>query len=138
VNDAMPLHVSRLVEEALGELGRHLSGARVAVLGFAYLAESDDERNSPSEALVTALTACGAEVRVHDPFVERFAGSIDDTLRDVDAIVIAVAHRAYESIDWIHARTLVRTPALIDARFVITAARAHDAGFVFRGVGRAR
>ena len=138
VNDAMPLHVSRLVEEALGELGRHLSGARVAVLGFAYLAESDDERNSPSEALVTALTACGADVRVHDPFVARFSGSIEDTLRDVDAIVIAVAHRAYESIDWIHARTLVRTPALIDARFVITRAVAHDAGFVFRGVGRAR
>ncbi|MBN8615446.1 MAG: nucleotide sugar dehydrogenase [Deltaproteobacteria bacterium] len=138
VNDAMPLHVSRLVEEALGELGRHLSGARVAVLGFAYLAESDDERNSPSEALVTALTACGADVRVHDPFVARFAGSIEDTLRDVDAIVIAVAHRAYESIDWIHARTLVRTPALIDARFVITRALAHDAGFAFRGVGRAR
>ncbi len=136
VNDGMPLHVSRLVEEALRELGKHLSGARVAVLGFAYLAESDDERNSPSEALVTALTACGADVRVHDPFVTRFAGPLDDTLRDVDAIVIAVAHRAYESLDWLRVRTLVRTPALVDARFVITPELAHDAGFVFRGVGR--
>lgn len=136
VNDAMPLHVSGLVEEALHELGKDLAGSRVAVLGFAYLAESDDERNSPSEALVTALSACGAEVRVHDPFVARFAGSIDDAVRDVDAIVIAVAHGAYTSLDWARVRSLVRTAALIDARFVIEPAAARAAGFTFRGVGR--
>ncbi len=136
VNDGMPLHVSGLVEDALGALGRGIASARVAVLGFAYLEESDDERNSPSEALVTALAACGAEVRVHDPFVARFAGAIDDVVRDADAIVIAVAHRAYRELDWPHLRALVRTPALIDARFVISPELARSHGFTFRGVGR--
>jgi UDP-N-acetyl-D-mannosaminuronic acid dehydrogenase len=138
VNDGMPLHVSRLVEDALVALDRDLSGARVAVLGFSYLEESDDERNSPSEALVTALTACGAEVRVHDPFIARFAIDLDDVLRGVDAIVIAVAHRAYRELDWRRVRSLVRTPALIDTRFVISPELAQGHGFTFRGVGRGR
>jgi UDP-N-acetyl-D-mannosaminuronic acid dehydrogenase len=136
VNDDMPLHVSGLVEDALRALGKGIASARVAVLGYAYLEESDDERNSPSEALVTALSACGAEVRVHDPFVARFAGELTEVVRDVDAVVIAVAHRAYKEMDLAQIRSLVRTPALIDARFVVTPALARSHGFAFRGVGR--
>lgn len=136
VNDDMPLHVSGLVEDALGALGKGIASARVAVLGYAYLEESDDERNSPSEALVTALSACGAEVRVHDPFVARFAGELTEVVRDVDAVVIAVAHRAYKEMDLAQIRSLVRTPALVDARFVISPELARSHGFSFRGVGR--
>jgi UDP-N-acetyl-D-mannosaminuronic acid dehydrogenase len=136
VNDAMPLHVCRLVEEALLEAGRELASARVSVLGWAYLEESDDERNSPSEALVTALEACGATVTVHDPFVARFRGALEDAVRGADAVVIAVAHRAYRIADWAALRALARAGALIDGRFVITPDRARAAGWVFRGVGR--
>jgi UDP-N-acetyl-D-mannosaminuronic acid dehydrogenase len=138
VNDAMPLHVCRLVEEALGDAGRELSGARVTVLGYAYLEDSDDERNSPSEALVTALEACGAEVRVHDPFVTRFAGPLERAVEGADAVVIAVAHRAYRALDWATLRALARAGALIDGRFVVEPGAAHAAGWSFRGVGRGR
>ncbi len=137
VNDEMPLHVADLVEDAIREAGRAIEGAIVTVLGYAYLEESDDERNSPSETLVHALRARGADVRVHDPFVERFSGSLDDALRGADAVVIAVAHRAYREIDWERARALVRSPALVDARLLVTPSHARERGFAFRGVGRA-
>jgi UDP-N-acetyl-D-mannosaminuronic acid dehydrogenase len=136
VNDAMPLHVCGLVEDALVAAGRTIAGASVAVLGWAYLEESDDERNSPSEPLVTALEACGATVRVHDPFVARFRGALEDTVRGADAVVIAVAHRAYREADWAALRGLAGAGALIDGRFVITPEAARAAGWVFRGVGR--
>ncbi len=135
-NDDMPLHVCGLVEEALHEAGRELAGANVAVLGYAYLEESDDERNSPSEVLVTALAACGAHVHVHDPFVERFSRPLADVVRDADAVVIAVAHKAYRDADWASLRATARAGALVDARFVITPEVARAGGWVFRGVGR--
>ncbi|GAB4215719.1 MAG: UDP-N-acetyl-D-mannosamine dehydrogenase [Sandaracinaceae bacterium] len=138
VNDAMPLHVCGLVEDALAEAGRDIAGARVAVLGWAYLEDSDDERNSPSEALVTALEACGADVQVHDPFVARFRGALEDAVRGADAVVIAVAHRVYRDADWAALRRLAGTGALIDGRFVVTPEAARAAGWVFRGVGRGR
>lgn len=136
VNDAMPEHVAGLVEDALTQAGRPIAEADVAVLGFAYLAESDDERNSPSESLVAALEARGARVRVHDPFIARFAGPTDEALRGADAVVVAVAHHAYVQLDWATVRGLVRTPVLIDARFVVEPRVVQAAGFTFRGVGR--
>lgn len=136
VNDEMPLHVAELAEGALREAGRAIDGAVVTVLGYAYLEESDDERNSPSETLVHALRARGAEVRVHDPFVARFSGSLDDALRGADVVVIAVAHRAYREIDWAKVGGILRTRALVDARLSVTPDRARELGFVVRGVGR--
>ena len=49
INDGMPLHLAELTAHALEAAGRKMSEARVAVLGYSYLEESDDVRNSPSE-----------------------------------------------------------------------------------------
>ncbi len=136
VNDGMPLHLLELVGEALAARGQSLEGARVLVLGYAYLEESDDERNTPSEVLVEALRALGADVRIHDPFVQRFSGEID--VVGVDAIVIAVAHRAYRDLDWAELQTRVKTPVLVDGRFVIEPSKVRQLGWEFRGIGRAR
>ena len=54
--------------------GCRLGGARIGVLGYRYLEDSDDTRNSPSEVLVGRLQALGAEVVVHDPWVPAYRG----------------------------------------------------------------
>jgi len=136
VNDGMPLHLLELTGEALEAQGQSLEGATILVLGYAYLEESDDERNTPSEVLIEALRALGATVRIHDPFVHRFSGEIE--VEAVDAIVIAVAHRAYRDLDWAALKERVKTPVLVDGRFVIEPSRVRDLGWEFRGIGRAR
>ena len=55
INDGMPLHVADLTATALQEAGVDVTAARVAVLGYAYLENSDDTRDSPSAALVERL-----------------------------------------------------------------------------------
>lgn len=72
VNDSMPVHMSRLVERALAEKGRDIAGSRVAILGVAYLEDSDDTRNTPALPLIAMLQIKGAELIAHDPYVKGF------------------------------------------------------------------
>ena len=48
VNDSMPLHMADLAEAALRQAGIPLSSAKIAILGYAFLEESDDTRNTPA------------------------------------------------------------------------------------------
>jgi UDP-N-acetyl-D-mannosaminuronic acid dehydrogenase len=72
----MPLHVADLVQKALASLGCDIAGSRVLVLGYAYLEDSDDTRNSPSETLAARLKFMGAEVVIHDPYVPEYQGEV--------------------------------------------------------------
>lgn len=134
-NDDMPRHVLALVASALGSAGRSLSGSRVAALGYAYLPECDDTRNSPSEVFVRLALAKGCEVRVHDPFVQAHTRPLEDVLDQADALVVLVAHEAYKRLDLDEVVARMRTKVLVDARGVIDRERAHRAGLVWRGLG---
>lgn len=135
VNDAMPLHVADLLVDGLRSLGRDIARARIAVLGYAYLEESDDTRNSPSEMLVNHLRALGAEVTIHDPFVAEYRGDVWACVRGCDAVVLMVAHRAYRALDLAALKSALRTPILIDGRNLFDASCARAAGLLYRCVG---
>ncbi|AKU96298.1 UDP-glucose dehydrogenase [Labilithrix luteola] len=138
VNDAMPLHVGRLVEAALREAGVAIAGARVVLLGYAYLANSNDTQNSPSATLATYLRERGANVIVHDPWVAGHATDLWDATRGADAAVLMVAHDAYCDLDLTRLKATLAHPVLIDGRRVVDADAAEKAGFVFRAVGRGK
>jgi len=138
VNDGMPLHVADLVVEALREAGREIAGARVLVLGYAYLENSDDTRNSPSEALVARLCELGAEVAIHDPFVRDHQGSALARAQKSDALVVMTAHSHYQLLTLVDLVELMRTRVLVDGRRVFELADAKSAGLVFRTVGRTK
>ncbi len=141
INDSMPLHVLQLVEEALAEKGLTLAGARIAVLGVAYLENSDDIRNTPARPLIEALQSRGASVVAHDPYVRTFEGvefthDLEMALRGADCAVIVTRHRDYLRFDLDRVRELMRTPVLVDGRDAYAPETCAAAGFVYRGVGR--
>lgn len=135
VNDYMPSHIAEIAVEAMREAGREIIGARVAVLGYTYLADSDDTRNSPSEVLVNKLREMDAEVVIHDPWVPEYQGDLLNRVKGCDAMVVMVAHRIYKALDLITFRDAMRTPVLIDGRRVIETAQAKAIGFIYRAVG---
>ena len=137
VNDSMPTHMADLLESALVEAGRKLKGARIAVLGYAYLEDSDDTRNSPSESLARHLRELGAEVVIHDPWVEEYKGDLLERVKGCDAAVVMVAHSAYRTLDLGALKSALRTPILIDGRHVFSASLAQAAGLTYRGIGKA-
>jgi nucleotide sugar dehydrogenase len=72
VNDTRALHVAELVRDALRNLGRYIASARVVLCGASYREDVGDTRYSGSELVVRKLTEMGAEVRVHDPYVDHW------------------------------------------------------------------
>lgn len=110
VNDSMPSHMLDLVERVLQRAGKCLQEARVLVLGYAYLEDSDDTRNSPAAVLTHLLQERGARVVIHDPYVPGYAGDVYALADSCDAAVLVTAHSDYRALDW------TRLPPLVDGR----------------------
>jgi nucleotide sugar dehydrogenase len=72
INDTRGLHVATLTRDALRNMGRYIAGAEVALLGASYRQDVGDTRYSGSEVVLRRLTEMGADVRVHDPYVEHW------------------------------------------------------------------
>ncbi len=72
VNDTRGLHVATLTRDALRNMGRYIAGADVLICGASYRQDVGDTRYSGSEIVVRKLTEMGAEMRVHDPYVDHW------------------------------------------------------------------
>jgi len=72
INDTRGLHVAELVRDALRNMGRYIAGADVLICGASYRQDVGDTRYSGSEMVVRKLTEMGAEMRVHDPYVDHW------------------------------------------------------------------
>jgi len=72
INDTRGLHVATLSRDALRNMGRQVAGATVLLCGASYRQDVGDTRYSGSEVVVRRLTEMGAEMRVHDPYLEHW------------------------------------------------------------------
>jgi nucleotide sugar dehydrogenase len=72
INDTRGLHVATLTRDALRNMGRYIAGAEVLLCGASYRQDVGDTRYSGSEVVARRLTELGAEVRVHDPYVDHW------------------------------------------------------------------
>jgi UDP-N-acetyl-D-mannosaminuronic acid dehydrogenase len=136
VNNYMPLYIVDLVRKGLLSFGRQFEDAKVLVMGYAYLENSDDARNSPSIALVKHLQELGTKVVIHDPYVSEYKGDLPALAIKADAVVVMVAHSTYKTVILSDICAVMRTPLLIDGRSVYTKAQAEKAGFKYIGLGK--
>lgn len=72
INDTRALHVAELTRDALRNMGRYIAGADVLLCGASYRQDVGDTRYSGSEIVVRKLTEMGAEMCVHDPYVDHW------------------------------------------------------------------
>ena len=72
INDTRALHAAQLVRDTLRDMGTPIAAAEVLLLGAAYREDVGDTRYSGSELVVRRLTEMGADVRIHDPYVEHW------------------------------------------------------------------
>jgi UDP-N-acetyl-D-mannosaminuronic acid dehydrogenase len=135
INDSMPLHVADLAEEGLAASGKPIKGAKVTVLGYAYLENTSDARNSPTIPLVERLKSLGAQVTIHDPFFEEYSSPLEEAVTGSDCVILMVAHDEYRALDLADLRVWLSTPIIVDGRNVFDKKRARDLGFFYAGVG---
>ncbi len=136
VNEYMPIHMAELVVETLQKMERPIVGAKVLVLGYAYLENADDTRESPSKVLVQHLKGLGIEPVIHDPWVQEYKGDILRKAVGCDAVALMVKHQEYYSIELKALRDALQTPILVDGRHVVDSVLAQAAGLIYRGLGQ--
>jgi UDPglucose 6-dehydrogenase len=144
VMEVNELQMRRPVAKLQKHLGR-LGGKRVALLGLAFKAHTDDLREAPSTVLASRLLAEGAAVVAWDPVADasgilhgvEFAGSAADALRDADAAVLVTEWPELRELPWAELRSTMRTPLVIDGRNYLDAEAMRAHGYAYEGMGRA-
>jgi UDP-N-acetyl-D-glucosamine dehydrogenase len=123
VNTNMPHYVVHRTMEVLNDRKKSLNGAKLLVLGAAYKKDVDDVRESPALRVISLLSARGAEIEYHDPYVphlekghgfDREMSSVPldlETLGAYDAVVILTDHTAID-----YQAVVDRAQAVIDTR----------------------
>jgi UDP-N-acetyl-D-glucosamine dehydrogenase len=108
INTSMPEYVVNRVAEALNSRRKSLNGSAVLVLGIAYKADVDDDRESPSYVLMDLLKKRGASVSYYDPYIpvirpsrehSHWAGATSmlwsgEALQKFDVVLISTQHKA--------------------------------------------
>lgn len=143
INEFMPEHMVHLTVEGLRRAGKSLAGATVALLGWAFIQNSDDTRNTPAEPYLVAMEGAGATVRVHDPYVDAYPGievshDLEGTLAGVDVVTIFTGHHHYASLDPVRVKALsgAEHPVVVDGRNIVDPDAFIRAGFIYKGIGR--
>lgn len=106
VNDGMGAFVAQKLVKLLIAADRPVKGARVGVLGLTFKENVPDLRNSRVPDIIAELRQFGIEPLVHDPYAQQdevtheYGLTLSDlgAYRDLDALIVAVAHRAYLEI----------------------------------------
>ncbi|ABE51071.1 nucleotide sugar dehydrogenase [Methanococcoides burtonii] len=143
VNDFMPDHMYYLTREALKRIGKDVRGSKVAILGWAFINDSDDARNPPSEPYRNLLIENGAEVMVHDPHVLNYPEveimkNIDEVIENADVVAVLTGHSDYFKLDPAYLRSLTekKNTVIVDGRNVLDPDAFIGNGFVYKGIGR--
>jgi UDP-N-acetyl-D-galactosamine dehydrogenase len=103
INNGMGKFVAEQTMKRLSQLARPVNDLKVAVLGLTFKENVPDLRNSRVPDIIQELREYGVQVLVHDPIAEPEEAVAEygihlqqwSDLKNVDGLVIAVAHRAY-------------------------------------------
>lgn len=91
INDEQPARIAAKVRRAVAAV----SDPKLVVIGAAYKPDTEDQRESPATRIVELLREDGYRLEHYDPLVAGMAmpGSLLETVRGADALVVLVAHR---------------------------------------------
>ena len=145
INEKMPFHTIDLLEDALKEIKKPLSGSTILVLGLSYKPDVKDIQISPVEKIVEILKEKGVNILTYDPYfkdLEVFGiKTLDDyvqNLENSDGLIIATAHKEFHNIDPVFLKNKMKHPVVIDSKNIIDQQLAKKAGLIYRGIGRGK
>ncbi|WP_307680292.1 UDP-glucose/GDP-mannose dehydrogenase family protein [Streptomyces sp. V4I2] len=148
VDDINTRQRRRIVDMAERLVGDNFAERNVAVLGAAFKPRSDDVRDSPALAVADEVRRRGARVRVHDPEAVdnaraaypalQYALNVAKACERADVVLHLTEWPQYRELDPAVLATVVRTPAIVDARNALDPVAWCAAGWTLCAPGRPR
>ncbi|KAF8639155.1 hypothetical protein AX17_001644 [Amanita inopinata Kibby_2008] len=151
----------RFSKRVVDTLFNTITGKRIAVLGFAFKADTGDTRESAAISLVRDFQAERAYVNIYDPKVEHaqiwadlaeaspltplesiqnqvtICSSALGACKGAEAVVIATEWKEFLDIDWEEVYRNMNKPAFVfDGRLVVDAEKLTRIGFKVTTIGR--
>ncbi len=138
-------------KERVGEkLGRLISGSirgkKIAILGLAFKANTDDVRESSSIDLIKFILNEGGFVNAYDPIANEsmekifndihYSDNVYDAIDGVDALVIMTEWNEFRALDLNRIKKSMRNNYVLDTRNVMNMKELSDLGFVYDNIGR--
>ncbi len=138
----------RMAERIIQLSGGSVRGRKIAILGVTFKANTDDMRDAPSLTILPILKEAGADMVIYDPqgikeaqkiFGEDFAKwakNSQDTLTQVDMVVILTKWGEFRSLDLSYAKQVMKGNLFVDLCNLFEPEEIRQKGFQYYGIGR--
>lgn len=143
INDFMPQHMFNLTVDAFKRIGKDIRHSKIAMLGWSFLPNTDDTRNTPAQPLAALIQNEGARLMVHDPWVspcpeKGISQNFEEVLDDADGILLVTGHSCYHNLnpDLVREITKKDSVIIIDGRNIIQPDDWIKRGYIYEGIGR--
>jgi len=123
-----------------------VKGKRIAVLGLAFKANTDDIRFAPAIDVIRRLLDEGAQVHATDPEAMEKAKKLlpgvtlhsdpYETVRDAHAALVCTEWSVFKNLDWERAGKLMARKLVVDGRNLYSPKKMADLGFEYFSFGR--
>lgn len=123
-----------------------LKGKKIALLGLAFKANTDDIRFAPSIDLIKRLQEEGVHLTAYDPqamdkICIRFPAlnCVPDAYqaaRGADALLIVTEWEEFRNLEWKRIRESMARPLIVDGRNLLSPEKMNALGFEYQSVGR--
>ena len=135
-------HIVDKIEAKIGVL----NGKRLAILGLAFKADTDDIRSSPAIDIIKIMIARGAVLAAYDPEAMNnsvalglnmsFVPSAQEATEDADAIVVLTEWPEFRALDYVQLGAKMKSKILFDFRNMLDAGILQKAGFTIYQLGK--
>lgn len=123
----------RVVAKILNKFDNDLKDVKIAALGLAFKADTDDVRNSPAVAIIKKLQTLGATVVAYDPAVKYISGietkvQLMDIFDGADLLVVLTEWPEFSKVDLKKVLKKMRNTFVIDTRNIFDKTKVLKAG----------
>ena len=143
-NERQSLEAVKMARKLVGDL----NGKKVAVLGLAFKAGTDDVRESTAIRVIGALLGEGANVVAYDPEAASnarsflgnkvtYAASAKECITGADVCIVTTGWEEFKALEPSQFRRLMRSPAVVDGRRIFDPKHFVTRGIPFLRIGTA-
>ncbi len=125
---------------------KNIENPRIAVLGLAFKNGTDDCRESPAIEIIEELLKHNVEICAYDPKATEtakellgdaisYASDAYETMKDADCLAILTEWDEFRDVDLQSAKSLMKSPNIVDCRNLLNKKAALDIGFNYTNIG---